>query len=1435
MSVTSKALAYVPLDRRYALAFEHQLPTLTVGTVLFADISGFTPLTEALVKHYGARRGADELARHFNQVFEELIAKISLYGGSVIGFAGDAITCWFDHQLPAESTWEEPDCSVSDALYSGSLLRALAAARDMQMAMHNLAHVQIGSSVSGVLALKVALSSGSVRRFLVGDPEVQVIEVLAGTLLDRVAAAEQMATAGEIILDSCTLDGVSSDLIRVSSYRQNDQNQQFATLEQFETTVEPVSLSTLDKSLDEQLIRSWVLPPVYARLRNQERFLAEIRPAAALFVRFSGIDYEADPAAEEQLNRYIRWVQSIVSRYQGSLIQLTTGDKGTYLYIAFGAPIAHDDNAERAAATALNLRETPLELAYINRIQIGIAQGRMRVGAYGSQTRQTYAVLGDATNLAARLMSRASYGQILVNQSVAERIAEQFELQDLGFVTLKGKSEPEAISALLRPLTQRAERWSTRYGTPLVGRKEELVKVSQIIAQTVAGQHGNLRIEGEAGIGKSHLAAAVLEEAQRQKMVAWVGTCQSTGQESAYLPVRHIVRQLLNLPGNETGTSEDERQKQMSQVESVLAHMNREWLLRMPLLGELLGLPIPDTPTTAAFDPQLRREALITLVIDMVQSVARTNPVLILVEDVHWIDEVSHEILLGLARSLADCSILLIVLHRPLARHQRMTDELAGPRRDLLERWDTLPNQSTVVLRELTAEGTALLVANRLASKTIAPLALDLIQDLAQGNPFYIEELVDALLDSEQLIPVDGTWILTKSVVSALRDAQCLERRNGEWRLRQGASLSEVDLGIPDSIHGIVLARLDRLPEPVKLTLKVASVIGDIFEFDMLAQSHPSAVDSDQLLEQIAVVEERDFARVETSDPQLSYIFRHNITQEVVYRTLLDEQRRELHFAVGQAVEQLQPNAIERLAYHFFNSDLTRSETRAKALAYLGTAGDRAKRDYANETALTFYDRALGLEERWEWMKSKIELYHLLGQRQEEMELLDYADYSKLGPDVERTLLRSIYYESISEYEEAQKSADLVRLLSRRQNDVANEARGLIQAGQVAGRQGDFDQKEKSLIEALELVKGHQLTPADEIEIQYGLGIVYRERSEYSKAQTALNEALMSARSNRYRQQEALILSSIGFTNQLQGAFSKAYECNRSALSLSQEIGDRAGEGSALISIAQVLLEGKGDIYQAITSLQRALHIQDTLGNLWRKALIWNTLGVAYNDGGEYKLAEDSIQNGLEIVDSIGFEAGRGHLLCNLGETNRESGNLEVALQNINESLNIALRYSDRATQAYSYTELAATQLLKEDYEAAIDKANLALKIQQELKMHSLTASSLAVLGFAYQNLGQSHRALGYIRQCTEILNACQGIGPQYPQRAYLLSYKIFRDNGKSYKANETIRAAYQLISKQAAQISDGKTRKSFLTNVSTNLAIVEIAGELEMVEESQA
>jgi len=1377
--------AYIPLDRRRALAAGAELPTHTRGAALFADISGFTPLTESLVRVYGPRRGADELTRQLNEVYSAIIAPVHSYGGAVIGFSGDAISCWFD-----DNNGSAP----------AGLLRACTAALEIQRAMAAFAGLDYPDGEIA-LAIKTAVAAGPIQRHLVGNPNSRHIDVLAGALLERLAQTEQCATQGEVLVEAASAQDWMAYLLGEWVERAETRCFRVQALRQ---EISP-SHDEIALTLPDDLVRPWLLPPVYARIYSQQgRFLAELRPAAALFLRFSGLDFEADPDAGAQLDRYIRWVQSVVDRFEGSLIQLTTGDKGSYFYAAFGAPVAHDDDAERAVSAALVLGNSPNLFPFIHTVQVGISHGRMRAGAYGSPAQRTYGVLGDETNVAARLMSKAEPGQILISQRVAELVGERFALRSLGAMRFKGKSDPLPVFAVEGERNLSGDEYRSLFPNRLEGRTAELAQMQGALTDALAGLGRLLRVEGEAGVGKSHLAAVFLEEAQGQGVQAAVGACQSTGRDVAYGAVGTMARQLVGLAGQEV----DSADAQIEHLRATIGALNPDWLVRLPLLGDLLHLPIPDNPTTAAFTPQLRQEALVALALEIVQMRARQRPLLLLIEDVHWIDEASSRLVLALARVLRQSRILLLLVHRPVEA------DTASP---VLNELLALAADSVVSLAELPPEGVVGLVRNRLGGP-VDDLALALIQVQAQGNAFFTEELVESLAESQLLVQEGERWSLSPALLTRLQEDGCVRRVDGRWQLVANAPLSAVSLGMPDTIHGAILSRLDRLPEEVKLTLKLASVIGRVFDLELLAGVYPGT--RQDLLEQIDVLSRRDFARLERPQPQMSYIFKHNITQEVVYRTLLESQQREVHSAVAERLESMVPQAIERLAFHYHHGDLSRPTVRGKALYYLDAAGERARREYANETALGYVERALAIENGWARLAARAELLHILGRREDEKEALHRMADLPGGDEFRVQLLWGQYHEALSDYPAALTAMDAAAHSAQSAADSRGLIRALGRTGLIHWRQGNYPESVAAYNHALKLLAAAPDWAAEEAEIRYGLGILHRQQGKFGEAQSELERALALARQLENRPDEAKTLAALAsIAENHRSDYAGALAYNRQALEIRQAIGDRAGEGSSLLALGQTSRR-LGHYDQALSLFQQALSMQQALGNQWWQAIAWNEVGIVRMLVGQYPEAQVAMTAALAIVEEIGAAVGKAYIQVNLGQILRDTGDLTGADAALAAGLAFAVQRQDRQLEAICHSDLALVWLARGDYPQAMNEAQQAQTIYTEIGTPYTATADFTTLALAALSLGRQEEAVGYADRALGLLTECQGDGPDFPHRDYWYCGQVLQAVGRTEEAEMARSAAQRMLREKAEKITDPLLRASFLENVAFNREI---------------
>jgi predicted ATPase/class 3 adenylate cyclase len=1383
---------YIPMDRRRAIAQNRELPDRANGAVLFADISGFTPLTGALLKALGLKRGPEELTRQLNLVYDALITEVHRYGGSVIGFSGDAITCWFDGDDGRRAT----ACGLS-----------------MQQAMAQFTAIETPTETTVSLGMKAAVAAGPVRRFLVGDPNIQNIDVLAGATLDRMAAAEQQAAKGEVVVTPEVVTGLG-DLLEISEYRADAKTTlRLAVVSGLTQPVPPAPWPADGPELTDEQIRPWLLPPVFEQLKSgQGQFLAEIRPAVALFMRFGGLDYDGEDLAGPKLDFFIGWVQGVLVRHHGFLMQLTMGDKGSYLYAVFGAPITLGDDPMRAVAAALELHNPPPELEFAGPVQIGISRGRMRSGAYGGTTRQTYGVLGDEVNMAARLMARAEPGQIMISQSVAEVVTGDYLLQNLGLFKVKGKAEPIPVSLVLGRRRQTARQPVNLFPNPLVGRDAELTRLAQLLTAAAAGEGQLLRIQGEAGIGKSHLAAEFAQRALSQGWRVVLGTGHSTGRDMPYHPWRQIFRALFVLL-DELFAGEVTDQKvaqQIEQVTNIVGGMNPDWLVRLPLLGDLLDLPVPDNATTAAFEPQLRQEALFSLAIDLIQQWARAQPLLILLEEAHWLDETSQDLTLAVARVISQAPTILAVVHRP------PLDE----GQPILSGLDPLANYHFLGLGELSPAGVGAAVAYRLPGAP-SPLLLELIQLQARGNPFFVEELVDTLRELGHLThQADGSWTLAEPVVAALRNAHCLRQNQaGQWTLDPDVPLSTADLGLPDSIHGLVLARLDRMAEAHKLTLKVASVIGRFFQFQLLAKAHPVERNEADLMRQVEELERRDFTRLETPLPQLAYIFKHNITRDVAYESLLERQQRELHRVVGEALEKLLPEAVEQLAYHY-----SRANVRHKSLFYLDKVARKAQREYANETALSYFRQALALKERWEWRKGQIEVLHILGHREEEHIALERLEISPDAPAFERAYLWGQYYEAIADYPAAQAAIEQALATARSNQDYLGEIDSLSQLGLIARRQGDYQTARNWYEQALVEFKERESYPSEEAyafaQLLAGLTAIHLRQGELEAANFLSQRALDFSRANGLLRDEAQALNNLGLTAYRQRRLVDAVAFHQQALKIRQTIGNRADIGISLLNLS-IATRDIGNYTQTEAYLTEAMAIQQAVGNRWEEINVWNDLGILYQELGDLTAAQAHLERGLALSREIGDKAGEAFLLCNLGLVLYDDGNLMGAEEVLTHGLVLARLQADKDLESGYLSYLSMVNLRANHLENAIEQAEAALVLRNELNLHLRTTDDLATLAMTHLMTGNLAQASTFAEQALTILQECDGEGPEFPQRDYLISYQVLAAVKQSERAQMALQSAYDSVMARANKITEPALRQSFLERVAVNRQIV--------------
>ena len=1098
--------AYIPRDRRRALHAGHALPDRVRGSALFADISGFTPLTEALADELGPQRGAEELTANIGRVFHAVIEELDAYDGNVIYFAGDAITCWIDGD-------------------DGS--RACAAATAMQAAIGRTGTITTPGGSTVQLAMKVAIAVGDARRFVVGDPDIQLIDVLAGRMMDELAEAEHHAGRGEIVLDASALDALG-ERVSIREVREAEETgRRYGVLRALVVDVDQEP-GHQPAPLPEGLVRPWLLPAVYERLRTgRGEFLAELRPAVPVFLRFGGIDYDQDDDAIGKLDDFVRAAQRVLNGYDGNVLQLTLGDKGAYLYGVFGSPHAHEDDAARAAAAALELRDLEKTTA-ATEIQVGMTQGQLRSGTYGHEMRRTFVCLGDAVNLAARLMSAAPPGRIFVTGALRETAGEAFIWERLPDLAVKGKSEPIETWALSGSL-ERASRRKTRFELGLVGRRRELAMLEHRLDEVVSGRGRIVGIAAEAGMGKSRLVAEFVRNVRRTGQVVAFGECQSYGTRTPYFVWREIWRGLLGLD------EDDPRDRQVATLERYLAAIDPGLVARAPLLSAVVGLSIPDSPLTRTFDAKLRKTSLEDLLVTCLRARAAEAPLIAVLEDAHWIDELSRDLLGALARAADGLPVLFLLAYRP------ETEPGSGLG---IER---LPGFSELVLDRMEPDDVGRLVRSKMeqlagGSAAVSDSLVELVTARSDGNPFYIEELLN--------------FIVAQGVDTS-----------------DPAAVGTIDL--PQSLHTLVLSRIDAAAEGPRRTLKVASVIGRVFPAPMLPGTYEELGSLPSVLGHLDALRTLDLVALDRDEDQ-AWLFKHVVTQEVAYESLPFALRAILHGRVAEHIERTEAGDLERhvplLEHHYYRSDLE-----DKKREYLWRAAEAAQASYANKAAVAYYERLVPLLEDEECMRARLALgkaYELTG---------DWAHAAEID----------------------EQALSLARAIGHQRG----EAEALAALAEVARKQGHYDEASARVDEARALFTRLN----DEVGIGVVLhlsGTIAAQRGAYEEARARYLESFRIRERHGDRDQLGRLLSNLAIVAEYAADFGESRRLNEEALAVRTSIGDQWAIALSLNNLAVI------DLYErrfaeAAERYEESVRLAREVGDPWLLSLAYFNLGKA--------------------------------------------------------------------------------------------------------------------------------------------------------------------------------------------------------------------------------
>jgi len=931
-------------------------------------------------------------------------------------------------------------------------------------------------------------------------------------------------------------------------------------------------------------------------LTSRSALEGERKQVTVLFVDVSGFTSMSERLDPEDVHRVMtrgfELMLAEVHRFEGTVNQFL----GDGIMALFGAPIAHENHAQRAVHAALGIRkalETYQEELQRKRgitfqVRQGLNTGLVVVGSIGSDLRMDYTAVGDTTNISARLQQAADPGRIVVSEATHRLVEGYFFTRPLGALVLKGKSEPvsawEVIAA--RTARTRLDVVAERGLTPYVGRERELRVLFECFEKAKTGHGQVVFIVGEPGIGKSRL----LHEFRRLlgDEATWLeGHCISFGQSIALHPIIDMMKRSFRIEDNDTeGTI-------ARKIERSIVLFGEDMRPLVPYLRYFLSVD-PGDPAVLSMDPQQRRGEIFDALRRLLVRASEVRCQVRVHEDCHWMDKATEESLLFVADSVPNNRILDIYTYRTGYRHP------FGER----------TYHTRIALTALSEAESLHMAEGVLASESLPQDLTALIAAKAEGNPFYVEEVVKSLQEIGAIRKSGDAYVLTKRLD---------------------------EIFIPDTIHDVIMARIDRLPEAPKKTLQLAAVIGREFTSRLLGRIADIRGRTDDFLVELKALE---LIYEKSLFPELAYMFKHALTHDVAYNSLLVQRRRELHRTIALAIEELYADRLaehyEVLAHHF-----SKAEDWARALHYLLKAAEKSMKSFSNREALAFYDQALEVAKN---LRDTVDVQTLMAIRD----------------------AKANAYFALSDFHAARAEGEQLLALARQAGDRVKEGVALAGMGFASLWAHDFD---RALAEANAAVEVAKPLGVDAVvgvsRFTTGFVLAVTERLEAAKAEFA--EALTISRHGAAHVPAALSLGFIALQTSWEGGYAEATARAAEAVRLAREHNLMVPQ-LWTVWISGVVGIGKGDYDEALTMLEEHLALCEKAGDEVMSHRVLNTLGWLWTEFGDVERAVDVNRRGAEGARKRGDPETIANAELNLADVLLAQGDL-VQAQDIVEGV----------------------------------------------------------------------------------------------------------------------------------------------------------------------
>jgi predicted ATPase/class 3 adenylate cyclase len=1161
---------------------------------MFLDLSGFSTMTDTLMQH--GQHGAEVLAGLMHGVFDPLVESIFEYGGKIVGFAGDGIMALYPVESDARAT----------------ALRALTSAYVIQKRFEENPTRQTVYGEFSIFA-KIGLGSGSVFwGILCSENCDQATYYFRGTAVDESAHAEHHAKAGDILLTESIYQLLQEDI----------------------ETLPLASHWRFHKfSGDPPEPQPAVFPPVdleIARLFMPEEVIAEdvhgeFRQVVNLFMRFPDL-------SETQLDAMMRKVFELRNKYGGLLSRMDFGDKGCNMLILWGAPVAYGNDIGRALNFLLDLKA-----AVDFPITAGVTYYISHAGYLGSSMYEDYTCYGWGVNLASRFMMSAPVGEVWVDERIARRVSNWFEIEFLNSQSFKGFAAQQKVHVLYRhkPTAEPS------YQGELVGRELEFAQLAGFLEPLWQNKFaGLLLVSGDAGIGKGRLVHEARSSKQFEgKTVLWA-VCQSDQiQRQSFNPLRSW---LLRYFGISAGQSSQERKQSFDgKLDDLIRTTTDEELARelertRSILGSLMDIYWPDS-LYEQLDPEGRYNNTFLALMALLKAESLRRPVILFIEDLQFIDRDTKDFLARLKRS-----VLAGVGAFPIAMIVTSRQQGASLEKGLID--------SRIVLHGLSEESLTHFIETLLGGP-VAPELVSLVMDRSEGNPYFAEQII-RYLQEENLLETGRTgWTVVKTL--------------------------DEDF-VPGDVRAVLVARLDQLARGVRESVQTASVLGRQFELPLLVHM---LRDDKHVFQHVGDAEK---ASIWVPHDDVHYIFSHGLLRDAAYEMQMQARRRELHALAVDALESLYgdiPNRYAELAHH-----AKYAEQGAKAQKYYMLAGKTAADLYQNHQAIEYYKRALAftplsaLKTQFEILIERVELFNRIGNRAaqlRDLETLEILAVQLNDPQrrAKAKILHARYCFSIDDYPGTIELSEQVMDISQEIDEPELALGTYIVWSQALFRQGKLQEAQSRGMEGLTLARfyGKRIEEGRSLT---SLGLIALESREPGMAETYLEEAVAIARETKERTlesralanlansaafvkqdyatarmyyeqayalntvlgdlyQQGVTLGNTGWVCGMLGDFVSARTYHEQALVIAREVGSAYQETYTLMNLSKVA-EAQGQAEEAVGYALDAIELSKAAGDKTAEAWAYLYLGYAYALELEFDKSKSAFEAALKFRKELG-------------------------------------------------------------------------------------------------------------------------------------------------------------------------------------------------------